>query len=276
MKTSQGLWSNLWDLWLQWGWIERLIAVNVFVFVGLWIAVRINFSPGSMGWLALPANPMQWLWCPWTIVTYSISHLGLWHLLGNMLLFYWAAHFLAGFLGQRVLATFYWGGGIAGGVLFWLGSAFLSLWSTGAIPIYATAPPLIGASAAVLSFFWASVLLAPDFELRLFGIVPIRLRWLALAVVVYDILGLFSSNSGGHWAHLGGALWGWGYLRYLQGQLRIPRRHFKSLSPYQEISHQDLPSIRTETDRLLDKISRSGFASLSSKEKQWLDRHHRP
>lgn len=94
-------------------------------------------------------------------------------------------------------------------------------------------------------------------------------------MLLYDGVGLFSANSGGHWAHLGGALWGIGYLRHLQGALRFPPWGLGSATTSKRQHTKDPHSIQSETDRLLDKISKSGFSSLKASEKQWLDQHHR-
>lgn len=261
--------------WNQWGRIEHLLVVNGVVFMGLWVASWFGARAAILNWVALPPYPLDCFWKPWTLFTYSVTHQGFWHLLWNMLLLYWAAHFLAGFLGSKVIWMFYGGGALAGGLVFWLGTALTGLWTAGGLEQSGTVPPLIGASSAVMAFFWASVLLAPDFEVRLFGILPIRLRWLGFAFLLYDTVGLFSANSGGHWAHLGGALWGYGYLRYLQGQLRFPPWGVGSVTQSRRVDTQNPHFIQSETDRLLDKISRSGFSSLKASEKQWLDQHHR-
>jgi len=276
MRQGYDLAGNIRDLWNRWGNIERLTAFNVLVFVVFWISSLLDRGTGFLGWMALPSDPRDLFGKPWTILTYSISHLGLWHLLWNMLMFYWAAQFVTGFLGRKVVGMFYGGGAVAGAILFWLGTVIPGLWNTGLSGNLGMGNPLVGASAAAMAFFWASVCLAPDFEVRLFGILPIRLRWLAAALLVYDIAMLFSSNSGGHWAHLGGALWGWGYLRHLQGQLGDLSWSFRSKAKSHGPDSREPAFIQAETDRLLDKISSSGFSSLKSKEKEWLNQHHRP
>ncbi len=275
MNRASHLANEARDLWNRWGRIEHLLAVNVLVFMVLWVSSWFDPRAFILSWMALPAYPLQCLWKPWTLFTYSVSHQGLWHLLWNMLLLYWAAHFLVGFLGQRVILMFYGGGALAGALLFWLGTGLSRWWLAGGIEQSANAPPLIGASAAVMAFFWASVLLAPDFEVRLFGILPIRLRWLGVALLLYDVRGLFLAKSGGHWAHLGGALWGYGYLRHLQGQFQLFSWNLGSKSQSIRVESKNSNFIQSETDRLLDKISKSGFNSLKASEKQWLDQHHR-
>ena len=263
------------DQWNAWGRIEHLLVVNGLVFIMLWCSSWFGLRADLLNGLALPAYPLDCLWKPWTLFSYAWTHQGFWHLLWNMLLFYWAAHFLVGFLGPKVILPFYGGGALAGALLFWLGTGLTGLWKGEVLEQFGAVPPLIGASAAVLAFFWASVMLAPDFEVRLFGILPIRLRWLGIAMLIYDVVSLFSVNSGGHWAHLGGALWGYVYLRHLQGQLRFAPWNLGSATQSKRAQGNNPYSIQSETDRLLDKISKSGFSSLKASEKQWLDQHHR-
>jgi membrane associated rhomboid family serine protease len=275
MNQASKVMMDVRDQWNRWGRIEHLMLLNGLVFVLLWGSSWFGWRASILNLLALPPNPLECLWKPWTLFTYALTHQGFWHLLWNMLLLHWAAHFLVSFLGPKVILKFYGGGALVGALLFWLGTGWSGLWNGSGLEQLGGIPPLIGASAAVMSFFWASVLLAPDFELRLFGILPIRLRWLGIAMLVYDGLGLFSANSGGHWAHLGGALWGFGYLRHLQGALRFPSWGLDSATSSKRLDAKNLHSIQSETDRLLDKISKSGFSSLKASEKQWLDQHHR-
>ena len=275
MNQASKLMIDVRDQWNRWGRIEHMLVLNGLVFVLLWGSSWFGWRASILNALALPPNPLECLWKPWTLFTYALTHLGFWHLLWNMLLLYWAAHFLVSFLGPKVILRFYGGGALAGALLFWLGTGLSGLWNGWGIEQWVGIPPLIGASAAVMAFFWASVLLAPDFEVRLFGILPIRLRWLGIAMLLYDGVGLFSANSGGHWAHLGGALWGLAYLRHLQGRLRFPLWGLGSATPSKRQNTKDPHSIQSETDRLLDKISKSGFSSLKASEKQWLDQHHR-
>lgn len=122
--------------------------------------------------------------------------------------------------------------------------------------------------------FWALVLLTPDQTLLLFGILPLRLRWLALGLALYDVIGLTGANAGGHWAHIGGALAGIIVLRYLQGRWGFAFWGKANSRPVAKVRPRS-NDIQTETDRLLDKISRSGYSSLKANEKEWLDRQNR-
>ena len=247
--------------------LNRLVAANVLLFV-------LFLIPGAgslLNWIALPLGWESLLQSPWTLLTYMLAHQGFWHLLWNMVMLVWAGRSLVDFLGNRLIYPMYLVGGLGGALVFELGMG-LSHWISGGNN--AGVPGLIGASASAMAFFWALVLMVPDRTLLLFGILPLRLRWLALGFAVYDVFGLLGSNAGGHWAHLGGGISGMLYLRHLQGRLGLSFLKKSGSRPDSPFRSRPL-DVQAETDRLLDKISRSGYASLKPSEKEWLDRRHR-
>jgi len=258
--------------------VERMILFNGAAFVVLWTATALGFPLWKE--VTWPYGMQNALYKPWTLLTYMFSHRDFWHLLWNMILLYGIGKMLVDFLGDKVIPAFYLGGGVAGALMYTVGLGLQDL-TTAALPSGGLSlPSLIGASASVMAVFWATVFLIPDFEIRLFGVLPLKLKWLGLGFLLYDLLGLMGSNAGGHWAHLGGALWGWGRLRYLQGRLWPvgtaglfgPKR---SSSPTGRGRALDTKTqVQAETDRLLDKISKGGYQSLKSSEKKWLQENH--
>jgi membrane associated rhomboid family serine protease len=188
-----------------------------------------------------------------------------------MVMLVWAGRSLVDLLGTRIIYPMYLAGGLTGAVFFELGMGLIPWISGNSNPVV---PGLIGASASAMAFFWALVLLTPDQSLMLFGILPLRLRWLALGLALYDVVGLTGANAGGHWAHIGGALAGIIGLRYLQGRWGFAFWGKARSRPVATVRPRS-NDIQTETDRLLDKISRSGYSSLKANEKEWLDRQHR-
>ncbi|MFZ9499325.1 MAG: rhomboid family intramembrane serine protease [Bacteroidia bacterium] len=227
---------------------------------------------GSLApWLALPWGWGALLQRPWALVTYMFTHQSFWHLLWNMVMLVWAGRSLSDLLGTRIIYPMYLAGGLVGAVFFEVGMGLMP-WISGGSNL--AVPGLIGASASAMAFFWALVLLTPDQTLLLFGILPLRLRWLALGLALYDVIGLTGANAGGHWAHIGGALAGILGLRYLQGRWGFAYWGKARSRPVATVRPRS-NDIQAETDRLLDKISRSGYASLKANEKEWLDRQHR-
>lgn len=247
--------------------LHRLVAINGLLFVLLFLPWIGSLAP----WLALPWGWGALLQRPWALVTYMFTHQSFWHLLWNMVMLVWAGRSLSDLLGTRIIYPMYLAGGLVGAVFFEVGMGLMP-WISGGSNL--AVPGLIGASASAMAFFWALVLLTPDQSLLLFGILPLRLRWLALGLALYDVIGLMGANAGGHWAHIGGALAGILGLRYLQGRWGFAYWGKARSRPVATVRPRS-NDIQAETDRLLDKISRSGYASLKANEKEWLDRQHR-
>ena len=247
--------------------LHQLVAINGLLFVLLFLPWIGSLAP----WLALPWGWGALLQRPWALVTYMFTHQSFWHLLWNMVMLVWAGRSLSDLLGTRIIYPMYLAGGLVGAVFFEVGMGLMP-WISGGSNL--AVPGLIGASASAMAFFWALVLLTPDQSLLLFGVLPLRLRWLALGLALYDIVGLMGANAGGHWAHLGGALTGIIALRYLQGRWGFAFWG-KARSRPVATDRSRVNDIQAETDRLLDKISRNGYASLKANEKEWLDRQHR-
>jgi membrane associated rhomboid family serine protease len=247
--------------------LHQLVAINGLLFVLLFLPWIGSLAP----WLALPWGWGALLQRPWALVTYMFTHQSFWHLLWNMVILVWAGRSLSDLLGTRIIYPMYLAGGLVGAVFFEVGMGLMP-WISGGSNL--AVPGLIGASASAMAFFWALVLLTPDQTLLLFGILPLRLRWLALGLALYDVIGLTGANAGGHWAHIGGALAGILGLRYLQGRWGFAYWGKARSRPVATVRPRS-NDIQAETDRLLDKISRSGYASLKANEKEWLDRQHR-
>jgi membrane associated rhomboid family serine protease len=197
--------------------LMRLIFINVGVFVVFLILNMISFlATGNADtfeyyarlWLALPSDPIQFITRPWTIITYMFLHAGFWHILWNMLILFFSGKIFLEYIGDRRLLTVFLYGGIAGGMLFFI------LYNIS--PAFSTGVPLVGASAGVVAVLVAAATYVPNMEVRLFGIIPIKLWIIAALAVVSYIAGVSGSNSGGHLAHLGGAVVGYLFVQQLR------------------------------------------------------------
>jgi hypothetical protein len=180
------------------------------------------------------------------------------------------------YIGNRKVYEAYFGGGIMGALLFIICLNVFPVFSHSIETSYA-----LGASAGVLGVVVAAATLLPQYpvQLMLFGVV--RLKYIALVTVILDIVSIPAGNPGGHIAHLGGALFGFLYIKYLyQDKHVIPAfirnlfRKKSTLSVHYRSNTarpdaQEKPS-QEEVDRILDKISKSGYDSLSKKEKEQL------
>ena len=260
-------------------WVGRLIAANAVV---LLLLETLFTSPEIRS--ALAFNPDAVLTRPWTFLSYMFVHGGLLHLVFNSIGLFVFGGPVEQRLGSRNFLLFYLYCGIGAAIFCWL----LSL----AMPI----TPFVGASGAVLGLAVAFALFWPDAKLIVFPIpVPISARTLVIALVALDLFFALLSRQDGiaHLAHVGGALAGFLYFR-LQGfaparvpQRRPPERMVRTArvpretaarrrpSPASEPSKRTTPDARAgasaEMDRLLDKISASGMASLTPTERRFLD-----
>jgi len=278
--------------------LKQLILINVIVFVTL-IVLRLllTYTLGPevyhklMSYIALPAYPPALLVKPWTLISYFFTHEGFLHIIFNMLNLYWFGQLLREYLGDRRLLSLYVLGGLAGGVLYILFYNF--------IPYFADrvfASSMIGASASVLAVVVAAATLLPNYTFSLILIGPVRIKYIALFLVVLSMSGAVGDNAGGNIAHLGGALIGWLFVKQLQRGNDMGRPvhavlgFFSGLFKRREklkVTHRQPVSTTNgsfggrnsyaagtpsqhEIDRILDKISSSGYESLSKEEKQKL------
>lgn len=255
--------------------LNELIAINVAVFVVVNVVelIGLRLTP----WLA--ASDSLWLLLkrPWTIVTHMFTHASVGHILFNMLALFFMGQFFLQMQSARRLTTLYLAAGLGGYLLFLL---FFAIFRNGPI-----AHSVVGASAAVMGIVVASAVLRPLQPIHLFGIIRMELRWLALIMVCVDLFSIKDGlNSGGHVGHLGGAITGFIYARMLMGGATMPWEKWKapwSKSKLKVTHKQGRPKsdeqFNTERkarqarmDVILDKISRSGYDSLTKDEKDFL------
>jgi membrane associated rhomboid family serine protease len=270
--------------------LMRFILVNIIVFLVIKIISVIIFlfslsyplDDLIVHYLAVPAYLPALLYRPWTIITYMFLHEQLFHILFNMLVLYWFGQILIEYLGSKKFIYTYFLGGIAGAVLYII---FFNIF-----PAFGTTLPgaqALGASASIMAIVFATATLLPDYSVRLLFFGDIKLKYIAIFYLVIDIIGIGSINSGGHIAHLGGALFGFTMIRQLRKgndwansmdrQIQKIRSLFKRKSKIRVdyINANKRTSAKTKPDQavidnILDKISKSGYESLSKEEKEIL------
>ncbi|WP_207428109.1 rhomboid family intramembrane serine protease [Pedobacter sp. SYSU D00535] len=261
--------------------LNLFIGINIIVFLVIGILKLVSFlgiSPAlaaiAVENLRLPAYLPALLVKPWTLLTYMFTHLEFFHFLFNMLWLYWMGRIFEEFLNNRQFTFTYLAGGFAG--------AFLYILFYNVFPVYQDDLPLArmhGASAGVMAIIVATATLLPDYEIRLLLIGGVRLKYLALVYIVLDVIGIAGANSGGSLAHLGGALLGFVFIKRLQAgsdwsKLFNREKRFKVIRnepAKSSTSYSALPD-QEVIDRILDKISKSGYDSLSKQEKEQLFR----
>ena len=228
----------------------------------------------------LPSQLTELLHKPWTIVTNIFFHKNLRHLIGNIVILYFIGKILEEFMSvDRVWKIFIFGG-LSGCILF--------LVSYNTLPFFldvVNSSALIGASGGLAAIIAAAGLHVPYFILRPFGLFEMKMN-IASALLLFIMLSfpLLEGNTGGFFAHSGGAIFGALFVLQLQGKLNfIPLRftesrpsnmkkaentedtvHKTPVSSSKRIPEQD------EIDAILDKISSSGYDSLTKDEKELL------
>ncbi len=246
-------------------WVSRLVYANVAVY--LLTAVQPGIVPAL--WLVPAAIPFR----PWTVVTYMFLHGGLLHLLFNMIGLFFFGPRLEQRLGSRHFLGLYFASGIAG--------ALLSLLSP-----YAR---IVGASGAVFGVLLGFARYWPRVQILIWGIVPIEARLLVPIMTALSLFGGFSGRAGGiaHFAHLGGFVGGYLYLKWMEYHSPARRFQKKATAPirrgaaspggdikrWEKIRPEDLhPVNREELNRVMEKIRESGVGSLTADERAFLDR----
>lgn len=271
----------------------QLIIINVVVFVALVILkVVLNVTQLSeiFEWMhmqiAIPAPIVSFLEKPWTIITYAFVHdlTDIFHILFNMLFFYWFGKLFVEYLGSDKLIAVYFLGAFAGAI------AYLLVYNL--IPFYQERIPtggMVGASAAIYAIAVATATLLPDYTFFLMFLGPVRIKYIAGFYIVISLLGAIGPNEGGNVAHLGGALIGFIYIKQLQAGVNwgswitTVLTWIKGLfSPsarvkvsYRKSGDAKKPPAASnisqhEIDTILDKISDGGYESLTKEEKEKL------
>ncbi len=235
---------------------------------------------------ALPAAPLKLLLKPWTLFTYMFLHVNFWHIFGNLLWLYFMGIIFLMYFSEKQLWRVYVISGLAGAALYFLSyNIFPVFWPVKNQSI------LLGASAAVSGIVLAVSAYKPNDYVYVFGIFKVPLWLIGALYVLYDLSMLPLDNAGGHIAHLGGALYGlWFGLKFKKGQdvsLWLSKFNFKSSKShrkkYRVVKNDFRPQdyqwnaqkqdIKKEIDRILDKISKHGYNSLTKKEREFLRQH---
>lgn len=268
------------------------INVGIFVVITLVSVFLMLFNWNVTSWLLyleLPASMSQFLVQPWSLLTYMFLHANALHLLFNMLWLYWFGQMFMSFFSARHFRGLYLLGGLLGGLLYMLAYNVFPYFTP-----YINESYLLGASASVLAVVVATAVREPEYQVNFMFIGAVRLKYVALIMVVTDLLFITSSNGGGHIAHLGGALAGWWFTTNLQKGKDITswinhifdwfQGGFKSSGPVKKTKMKvnrggkaddyDYNARKKqqseEIDRILDKLKQSGYASLTTEEKKRL------
>jgi len=278
--------------------LHKLIYLNL----GLFLAVQIvrivlylsnayELFPGFLNHLAVPANLEVLARRPWTLITYMFLHVDFIHILFNLLWLYWFGTIFIQELGLKKLLSTYLLGGLAGGILYVISYNLFAVFEGSR-----DASIALGASASVMAVVVATATYQPERRMHLVLIGPIKIIYIALIMFILTSMVDFSVNTGGKIAHIGGALTGFLFAYYYKKGKDLTRgfdRIMDSMatwfkpgkdklkvtykrSPGQKPPADDLQykqekaAEQKEIDQILDKISKAGYDSLSSREKELL------
>jgi len=237
-------------------------------------------------WLSLSKSASQVISMPWTLITYGFTHYSFSHLFFNMLVLYFFGRSFSNLFKADVCLKIYLLGILSGGF------AFVLVYNVFPSGILNTVGPLVGASAGVRAVIIFLCVYLPNKEVRFFTF-QFPLKYIGIALVVLDLPGLFSQNSGGTIAHFGGYILGYFYARQFQKGIDIGE-FIDKITTYFSSSKSNLKTVykkknsasfagkkkedfdrfthQKQIDLILDKISKSGYESLSQAEKDFLFR----
>ena len=279
---------------------EKLIGINVAIFILFFLFRTVAFlfnlpSEFLLEWFVFPKDLGEFALKPWSIITYAFLHSGIWHILSNMLILYYAGVYFLNYFSPTKLLTFYFLGAIFGALIY-MASYNLFPAFQGMGRSY-----LLGASAAVMAVLVGIATHIPHMRIRLILIGSIKFWWIAAFFVILDVIQIPINNPGGHLAHLGGA--GFGYLyasqlskgndiaggfekmlvwigSLISGSKKTQRRsnlktvHRRKTSARTRSSYttpsRNKKDEQEKIDAILDKISKSGYDSLTRQEKEFL------
>lgn len=269
--------------------MTRLIYINIGIFLVINILKVLGFFFNAdfsiAEYFTVKAAPGALLLQPWGLITYMFLHEGFLHILFNMIWLFFGGRIFLEYLNEKKLLSVYLLGGLAGAALYIL--------AYNLFPVFANQLPYsqaLGASASVMAIFVAIASFVPDYTVRLMFVGNVKLKHIAIFYLLLDLLSIPSGNAGGHIAHLGGALFGFLYARQLQKGNNIAagfekflesfftfirprpkmRTAYKAKTRTETQYHEQKASQKVKLDAILDKISESGYDSLSKDEKDFL------
>lgn len=275
--------TNLYNNFLSRNIVEKIIIINVVVFVLTYLFNTLSFLFNIDGnliveWFSLQPEFDRLLFKPWTLLSYGFLHLDFFHILFNMLVLYYFGMLFLDFFDAKQLLLYLLLGIISGGLIYMLSYNYLPNLKT-------QNSLLVGASAGVMAVVIGLSSHIPQYAMRFRFIGNIKLLYLALALVVMDLIQIPTGNAGGHLAHLGGSLLGYIMTKYLnQGSSLIAyweglfvkkekkplKTVFRNKQKPSNLHGESKSEVQAKIDQILDKISKSGYETLSKEEKDFL------
>lgn len=282
--------------------ITRLIIINVAIFLAIIVFKLVTNVTGGfdsdsglfdrvVSYIFLSQDVLWDAKHPWVLFTHMFTHVGLLHMLFNMLILYWFGRIAGDLLGDHRMLPLYLYSGLTGALIYLLTA-----------PVFYEGSTLHGASGAIMGIVAAAGMTAPDYQMRLLFFGDVKLKYIVFGLLVVYLVSLASlENAGGQMAHFGGAAFGFFYVHMLRqgydltkgfrrmisflkkpsytpnrpAKRKVPMEVRSRMGPRQhEIKQPPSGSFMGEQERIdyiLEKIKKTGFSSLSEEEKKFLD-----
>lgn len=279
------------DLKLQYklgGVANKLIYWNIACFLISYVLPRLlllgNVEVDFLQYVSLSSNPTDLLWKPWSLLTYSFFHFDFFHILFNLLVLNFASQLFLTFFTQKQFLGLYLLSAVFAGAVF--AASYYIMNISGAI---------VGASAAIMAILVAAATYQPFMQVRLLLIGNVKLWHITAVLLILDLMQIRLDNMGGHISHLAGAFFGFMYIKTLENgtdmSLIVTRiidffsNTFKKSpsTPFKKVHKNYNKPVEKRTsrivtkdkaqqqiDEILDKISQSGYDSLTKEEKDFL------
>ena len=254
------------------GQLQKLIVINIIFFIiplllntFLWLFELKDIS--IIDYFVVEADLMSLIFKPWSLITYGFLHGSFSHLFWNMIMLFYFGNILVNYFGDKRLLNVFFNGILFGGIIY--------ITSYNLFPVFTgVSSKMIGSSAGVMAILFYITSYNPNHTIRFFFI-NIKLLYIAVFLLLMDIIQIPVENSGGHIAHLGGALTGFLMLRSYKGidfvdiyTKLTTRKIIKKKNRKKSFSSSNFD--QKKIDSILDKISESGYESLTKEEKNYL------
>lgn len=259
--------------------VEKLIYINIAIFFSSFIFQLFESTPNQVNWLnkwfSLDDDFGSLIKKPWSIISYGFLHANFIHVLMNLLVLYYIGNLFLEYFTQKQLLSFYLLGTLFGGLLYIFSQNYFPLFN-------GKSSLLVGASAGISAIFIGIATYIPNYQMKFRFIGFVKLWHLAAVWIGLDIIGLIGANAGGNFAHLGGSLFGFLYVSKASNkEIKIFDNlssifKFKKKSPLKTVHKSKVKKNsntnlnQAQIDDILDKISKSGYDTLTKAEKEFL------
>ena len=263
--------------------VEKFISINVAIFLLIFILNALGFlfqaNSSVANWFILPATFDGFISKPWSIITYGFIHVDFIHILMNLISLYFIGNLFINYFTPKQFISFYIFGTLFGGIIFLLSYNFFPVFANDVSNSF-----LLGASAGVSAIFIGLATYIPNYQFKIPLIGFVKLWHLAAIWVALDVIQIPAGNAGGRLAHIGGALFGFLYVSQasnvkvdiwskLSNLFSIKKKPLRTVYKSKKTTQKKQVNTTYKQQKInviLDKISKSGYDTLSQEEKDFL------